>query len=71
MTNTDALREKIRESGYKMVFVAKKIGLTYQGFLKKLNNNSEFRANEIQGLCELLNISTPEKESIFFCTNCR
>ena len=45
MTDTIALREKIKESGYKLVFIANKIGLTYQGFLKKLNNDSEFKAN--------------------------
>lgn len=71
MTDTVALREAIKESGYKMVFVAKKIGLTYQGFLKKLNNESEFKANEIQGLCELLHISANRKEAIFFYTGCR
>lgn len=65
MTDTIALREKIKESGYKLVFIANKIGLTYQGFLKKLNNDS------IQGLCDLLRIDTGEKEAIFFCTECR
>ena len=62
MTDTIALREKIKESGYKLVFIANKIGLTYQGFLKKLNNDSEFKANEIQGLCDLLRIDTGEKD---------
>ena len=71
MTDTIALREKIKESGYKLVFIANKIGLTYQGFLKKLNNDSEFKANEIQGLCDLLRIDTGGKEAIFFYTECR
>ena len=45
MTDTIALREKIKESGYKLVFIANKIGLTYQGFLKKLNNSGALRSS--------------------------
>ena len=33
MTNTNLLRKKIDESGYKLRFVASKLGITYQGFL--------------------------------------
>lgn len=71
MTNTIALRNKISESGYKLIYVAEKIGLTYQGFRKKLNNESEFKANEIQMLCDLLDIGVQEKEGIFFYSDCR
>ena len=46
MTNTELLREKIDQSGYKLRFIAKKIGITYQGLLNKINNRSEFRAND-------------------------
>lgn len=69
MTNTALLREKIDESGYKIRFVAKKIGITYQGFLKKINNESEFKASEIQGLKELLNLTDEERDKIFFTLN--
>lgn len=71
MTNTKLLRDKIEKSGYRIGFVAKQIGLTYQGFLKKVSNKTEFKANEIQGLCVLLNLSSAEKEAIFFCPPCR
>ncbi len=49
-----------------MQFIAKYINLTYQGFLNKLVNKSEFNASEIQGLCDLLNIDVENKEKIFF-----
>lgn len=68
MTNTELLRSKIDESGYKLRFIAKQIGITYQGFLKKINNETEFKATEIQILCDLLNISLQEKEVIFFAS---
>ena len=67
MTNTNLLRIKIDQSGYKMKYVAARIGLTYQGFLNKLRNKSEFTASEIKSLCVLLDIDVNEKESIFFC----
>ena len=66
MTNTALLRKKIDESGYKLHFIAKQIGITYQGFLKKINNESEFKAKEIMILCDLLKIDIQEKELIFF-----
>lgn len=69
MTDTKALREKIDDSGYKLRFIAKKLGITYQGFLNKINNESEFKATEIQTLCNLLSIDIQEKEQIFFAQN--
>ena len=67
MTNTELLREKIDQSGYKLRFIAKKIGITYQGLLNKINNRSEFRVNEIQALYDLLGLTEEERVAIFFC----
>lgn len=69
MTNTALLRKKIDESGYKLCFIAKQIGITYQGFLKKINNESEFKASEIKGLQELLNLTDEIRDKIFFTAN--
>ena len=69
MTNTALLRKKIDESGYKLRFIAKQIGITYQGFLKKINNETEFKAKEIMILCDLLKIDIQEKELIVFTAN--
>lgn len=66
MTNTALLRKKIDESGYKLRFIAKQIGITYQGFLKKINNESEFKASEIKGLQDLLNLTDEIRDKIFF-----
>jgi len=67
MTNITMLRKKIDDSGYKVSFIAKKCGLTYHGFMKKVNNESEFKASEIQILKELLNLSDEDCNAIFFC----
>jgi hypothetical protein len=71
MTDTNLLRAKIEASGYKLRFIAAKVGITYQGLLKKMNNETEFKASEIQALVGLLGLDENEREAIFFCTNCR
>lgn len=68
MTNTQLLVELIAESGYKRSYIAKAIGLnSAYSLARKINNESEFKASEINALCELLNISTlEERQAIFF-----
>ena len=69
MTNSKLLRQNIDESGYKLQFVAEKCGLTYYGFMKKVNNESEFKASEIAILKELLHLTDSETDQIFFATD--
>ena len=69
MTDSKLLREKIEQSGYKLQFIAKKVGITYQGLLNKINNRSEFRATEIQALYDLLRLNESERMAIFFAEN--
>ena len=66
MTNTSLLNEYIEKSGYKKGFIAQQLGLTSYGFTLKVNNRSEFKANEMTILCNLLKISAKDKEAIFF-----
>ena len=68
MTNTELLNKKIDKSGYKKSYIAKAIGLKSAfGLAKKIRNENEFKAKEINKLCELLRIdSLEEKERIFF-----
>ena len=64
--STHLLRDIISNSGYKFRFLAKEIGMTYQGFFNKINDISKFRANEIGKLCELLKIDDETRNKIFF-----
>lgn len=67
MTNTELLEQKITESGKKKMYLAEKIGLSYAGFRNCVTNKAEFKASQIDILCEELNItSLREKEAIFF-----
>lgn len=66
MTNSDMLNRVIMESGMKIAFVAKKVGITREGFYKKINNETEFKASEIITIQKLLNLSNEERDKIFF-----
>ena len=66
MTNTSLLEQYIKNSGYKKGFIAKQIGKTTYGLALKINNKSEFKANEILVLCKLLKIGAKDKDAIFF-----
>lgn len=67
MTDTQELLKIISESGLKKRYIADKLGITTYGFQKKVENKSQFKAEEIKILCNLLNItSLREREKIFF-----
>lgn len=67
MNNTALLEDKIKKSGKKKMFLAKKVGLSYAGFRNCVINKAEFKSSQIDILCEELNITNlKEKEAIFF-----
>lgn len=67
MTNRKLLEKKIKESGKKKGYLAKKCGLSRQGFNNCMNGIAFFNTSHIKILCEELNITTlEEKEAIFF-----
>lgn len=67
MNNTELLEIKIKESGKKKSYLAEKIGLSYAGFRNCIINKAEFKASQIEILCEELNItSLKERQEIFF-----
>lgn len=66
MIKGNLLREKIDTRGFKLVYVAKQVGVSYQAFLKKLNNETEFKTSEVMILKELLHLTDDEVMEIFF-----
>ena len=70
MTNSELLKLKIKESGLKLGFIVEKLNTSYAWFNKKLENQKDFTAAEIQMLCEILSITDlAEKDRIFFAVN--
>lgn len=66
MTDVDLLESVIENSGLKKTFIAKSLGLSYQGFLNKARGENEFRQGEIDTLSRMLRLNPEEKEAIFF-----
>lgn len=66
MTNTSLLEKYIQESGYKKSHIAKALGLSRYGFILKCSNKAEFKASEIETLCNILSIGTTDRMAIFF-----
>ena len=66
MTNTTMLVTFIDNSGFKRSHIAKKLGITSYTLARKIENKSEFKANEIEILCNLLSIDKEERMAIFF-----
>lgn len=66
MTDTQMLNGKVKESGLKVCFIAKKLGITRAGLYKKMSGKSEFKQGEIIIMKELLNLSNKEMYQIFF-----
>ncbi|MDD7410173.1 toxin-antitoxin system, antitoxin component, Xre family protein [Fusobacterium gastrosuis] len=67
MINTELLRQKIDESGYRFSWIAKQLNLSPYGLRKKVDGDTEFKVSEVSKICKLLNISDKEREIIFFC----
>lgn len=66
MIDTELLQEKLNKSSFRMTFIAKELGITYQALLNKLNNKCEFNAGEIISLGRLLHLTGAEVDRIFF-----
>ena len=66
MTDSKKLSDEITDSGMTITAIAKKIGITREGFYKKLNNETEFKASEISALQKILRLSNKKRDEIFF-----
>ena len=67
MTDTELLMEYVKKSGLKLLYIAECLGLSRYGLAKKINNETEFKASEIEKMCEILHIdSMEERKKIFF-----
>lgn len=65
MTNTTRLKEVVKESGLKKVFIADKLGISYQSYQKKESGKTEFLATEVSIMKTLLHLSSKDVTEIF------
>lgn len=57
MTNTRQIKAALVAHGLTQAQVADKLGLSPASFNYKINNKREFKAKEIEKLCEILHIT--------------
>ena len=60
------LKSRIAKEGFSQEKMARKMGLTRNGLIKKLTGESEFWVDEVALLTELLNLTREEEDAIFF-----
>ena len=66
MTDTLKLRQRIKDSGFRLGYVAQVLGISQYTLQKKLDNDSEFKISEVDALAKLLGLSPTEKNALFF-----
>lgn len=68
MVNEQLLKAKIVEMGFTQSEIASKLGLSLTSLNYKMNGKTEFKANEIYALSDILKIK--DKDAYFFCAKC-
>lgn len=70
MTDVEALKKRIANSGMTMVFIANKTGILRETLYNRMNSvNCDFKASEISSLTKVLGLSKEERDAIFFAIN--
>lgn len=67
MTDSELIRETIKTRGLKIKYVAEKMGITYCGLQKKMDNKTEFKVSEIESFANAVGgLSRDDMFRIFF-----
>lgn len=69
MTNTIELEVALIRNGITYQKLAELIGISYQSMSLKANNRRDFKATEIDRIKQVLNLSSEERDIIFFSNN--
>ena len=65
MTDTEALKKCIENSGMTITFVAEKSGILRETFYNRMKTG-DFKLSEICALVQVLSLSRDERDKIFF-----
>ena len=66
MVNTKLLQEKMKNNGFTIKELAKKIGLSKTGLFNKIHNKCEFKGSEINSIALALRLTKANINQIFF-----
>lgn len=65
MVDTNALKERITESGMSVVSISKKTGMLRETFYNRMKSG-DFKISEMCALTKALNLTQSERDAIFF-----
>lgn len=66
MTDLNALKERIEDSGMTIVAISIKSGISRQTLYHRFNGIGEFTVSEVNGLTKALNLDRESRDRIFF-----
>lgn len=69
MVDTNALKERINESGMSIVSISRKTGMLRETFYNRMKSG-DFKLSEMCALTKVLNLSQSERDAIFFAKEC-
>lgn len=70
MTDIQALKDTMKESGIPMTVIAEKAGMLRETLYNRLAGRGEFRASEIYSLSSVLHLTRDQRDAIFFAEKC-
>lgn len=70
MTDIQALKDTMKESGIPMTVIAEKTGMLRETLYNRLAGKGEFRASEITALTAVLHLTRDQRDDIFFAEKC-
>lgn len=68
MTDVDALRKRIADSGMTIVYVAEKTGILRETLYNRMKTG-DFKLSEIRALSKVLSLTKDERDDIFFASD--
>lgn len=66
MTDVEALKKCIADSGMTIVHIANKSGILRETLYNRMNGNGDFKVSEVCALTRVLNLNRNERDRIFF-----
>ncbi len=66
MFNQNLLKAKLVEKGVSALEICNEIGICETTFYRKLSRDGDFSRFEIRKIVEILNLTSSERDSIFF-----
>lgn len=69
MTDSKKIKEYIAKCGFNVKSLAEKIGISHEALYQKIANERPFKASEIMSISDAMDLTSDERDAIFFAAN--